>query len=505
MALGIDSLPAKKEAYGWAKTIVGWLVEPSAAVDEKRRRRLRLLSAYLLLMAANTFIGALMMRQQEAVMVLVLLIAGVALFLGYILSRTRYRGAAITIAVGIPAVPVLTMLFLNPERQEFMQQLPWLALPLFVCSLLLSLRSTIIIASVYVLVLSTLTFSLGIPGAVSAESLAYLIMIIFFVVAITAIRQQDQRELELQLHEREQAEDALKESEEKFSSVFKNSPIAICIVSVADSNFIETNESFTRFTGYSPQEIIGHTPVELSLFVSEQELNRMATELQENNKIYDQEFRSRRKSGEVRMGLFSAEVININGKPCVIMVIADITERKRAEQYQKDENHILTLMSQGTPLKDLLDAILLMGEARDPSIKGSVFLVDPAKKMLFQVAAPSLSEDFNELARKGFAIREGAGSCGTAAYRKQRVIVPDIGNSSWFHEEALEVTRRNNMLSCWSQPIMSSTGELLGTICSFGNKLGGPDEQDIATLEWSAQRRRHRYRAEAGRRRPERV
>ncbi len=488
MATGsVNRASARAAAHRLAKTFVAWLVEPFAAVDERQRRRLRLLSAFLLLMAANTYIGAAMMGEEESPMQAFMMVTASILTIGYGLSRTRYYGVATLVAISIPAVPIVAMLTLGPEPGAIAQQFPWLALPLLISSLLLSLRGTIIIASAYVLVISALTFSVGVPVPNSAESLAYILMIIFFVVVITAIRHQDQREIERQLHEREQAEEALRDSEEKFSSAFKNSPSSICIVSVATGNFTEINESFARFIGYPPQEIIGHTPNEMHLFVSEEELNRMATELQENNRIYNQEFQSRRKSGEVRLGLFSAEVINIGGKPYVIMVITDITERKRAEQYQKDENHILTMLSQGTPLKDLLDAILRMGELRDPCIKGSVLLVDPAKKMLGQAAGPSLPKDLKKLLANGLPIGEGVGACGTAAFRKKRVIVPDISNSPLFVEkEVINITGRNNMLSCWSQPIISSSGELLGTIANYGNKVGGPDEPNLATLEWSA-------------------
>lgn len=298
MATGsVNRASARAAAHRLAKTFVAWLVEPFAAVDERQRRRLRLLSAFLLLMAANTYIGAAMMGEEESPMQAFMMVTASILTIGYGLSRTRYYGVATLVAISIPAVPIVAMLTLGPEPGAIAQQFPWLALPLLISSLLLSLRGTIIIASAYVLVISALTFSVGVPVPNSAESLAYILMIIFFVVVITAIRHQDQREIERQLHEREQAEEALRDSEEKFSSAFKNSPSSICIVSVATGNFTEINESFARFIGYPPQEIIGHTPNEMHLFVSEEELNRMATELQENNRIYNQEFQSRRKSG----------------------------------------------------------------------------------------------------------------------------------------------------------------------------------------------------------------
>ena len=485
VSVPVNQAQVKAGAFRLAATIlVKWLVEPLAAVDEKQRRRLRLLSAFLLFTAINIFLGSL--GQNDAGMKSVLLVTGAIFCFGYGLSRTRYLIAATLIAIIVPAIPLIMQVILKVDPVGIAQHIPWLSLPLLVCSLLLPLRRTILVAAIYALAVVCFTVIAGIGAPVAFESLTYMFMIIFFVLTITAARRRDQHEIERQLHESEQTKVALRESEEKFSIAFKNSPIAICIVSVADGKFAEVNQGFAHFIGYPIEEIIGRSHIELSLFVNEEELNRMASVLQERGRLYNQEFLSRRKSGEVRLGLFSAEVLNIGGKPSVIMNIADITERKRAEQMQKDENHILMLLSQGAELNEILDAILRMGELRDTSIKGSVLLVDPAKRILVQAAGPSLSEEFKQLLANGLPIGEGVGSCGTAAHRKRRVIVPDIGNSPNFQGEVVAVTRRNNILSCWSQPIITSNGELLGTIANYGSRVGEPDEQNLAVLEWSA-------------------
>jgi len=132
--------------------------------------------------------------------------------------------------------------------------------------------------------------------------------------------------------ERKQTEAALRESEEKFSKVFSTSGNAICITSFKDDKFIEVNDSFTRFTGYTRQEVIGHNAAELDLWANKEELQHWLNTLQENGEAYNEEFHSRMKSGEIRVGLASAETINIGGEPYGLTVIADITERKQAEE-----------------------------------------------------------------------------------------------------------------------------------------------------------------------------
>ncbi len=132
--------------------------------------------------------------------------------------------------------------------------------------------------------------------------------------------------------ERKQMEMALRESEEKFSKAFRASANAICITSLKDNKFLEINESYSRFTGYTREEVIGHTAAELSLWVNTEELKRVHNKIQEEGKFKNMEFSSRMKSGEIRIGLGSAENINIGGELCRIAVITDITERKKAEE-----------------------------------------------------------------------------------------------------------------------------------------------------------------------------
>jgi PAS domain S-box-containing protein len=134
--------------------------------------------------------------------------------------------------------------------------------------------------------------------------------------------------------ERKQAEEALRESEERFAKVFRTSPDAITIVATDDSRMIDVNEGFTRFTGCTREEAIGKTPAELDLWAKPEEGKRMVGLLKKNTRFFNEEFACRTKSGEARVGLFSTEVINIGGRQCRMSVIKDITERKKLEEEQ---------------------------------------------------------------------------------------------------------------------------------------------------------------------------
>jgi|GEM_PF-479144 len=132
--------------------------------------------------------------------------------------------------------------------------------------------------------------------------------------------------------ERKQMEKAIQESEEKFSKAFRSSANSFAINKLKDGNFIEVNESFMSMTGYTREELIGHNATELNFWASEEEHERIVKKTRENEKVRNEQIKTRSKSGEIRTGLFSSEQITIGGEPCFINTITDITELKRAEE-----------------------------------------------------------------------------------------------------------------------------------------------------------------------------
>ena len=136
----------------------------------------------------------------------------------------------------------------------------------------------------------------------------------------------------LDITERKQAEDALRESEEKFSKAFRSSPDMIVITTVKDGTFVEVNDSFTENTGYTRKEVIGRRADELNIWVNKEDRLRMIGLLKEQGKVCQEEYEFRMKSGKIRLWLFSAEQINIGNEECIISITIDITERKEMEE-----------------------------------------------------------------------------------------------------------------------------------------------------------------------------
>jgi PAS domain S-box-containing protein len=294
------------------------------------------------------------------------------------------------------------------------------------------------------------------------------------------------RGVDTDITERLRAEKALKESETKFSAAFRFSPNTMAITRVKNGKFIDINDSHTRITGYTREEAIGHTSLELGIWAKEEDRIRMLEILKKKGYVNSEEFEFRMKNGDIRTWLFSAERITIGGEPCIISITVDITGRKRAEKLQKDENHVLMLLGQGVEIHELLEAIVRMGESHDPAIKCSVMFYDAQKHLLLPEAMPSLPASYRKLMENGIPIGPNLGTCGTAAHSKQRVIDPRIKDYTLFPKEVADQVVAHGLLACWSQPIIGTNGDLLGTIANYSSKTGNPSDNDIRVLEWSA-------------------
>jgi len=132
--------------------------------------------------------------------------------------------------------------------------------------------------------------------------------------------------------ERKRAESALKTSEEKFRKAFDVSPDAININRLDDGMYVSINRGFTRILGYTAEEVIGRTSIELGIWVDPGDRARLVQTLKQDGVVTNLEARFRAKDGSIRVGLRSAAMIDIEGVPHIIGVTRDITERNKAEE-----------------------------------------------------------------------------------------------------------------------------------------------------------------------------
>jgi two-component system, cell cycle sensor histidine kinase and response regulator CckA len=129
-----------------------------------------------------------------------------------------------------------------------------------------------------------------------------------------------------------QVEEELQENQKRFSTIFNASPIGTVITRISDSKIIDSNPAISTILGYPHDELIGRTTAEINVWVDTEQRDTMLKLLRENGTVHDFETKGHRKSGEIIDLLVSAEMIELSGTKCMLVLFYDITERKRMEK-----------------------------------------------------------------------------------------------------------------------------------------------------------------------------
>jgi PAS domain S-box-containing protein len=144
--------------------------------------------------------------------------------------------------------------------------------------------------------------------------------------------------------ERRRAEEALRQSEEHFSKAFRANPQPMSLTALDTGRYIDVNESFLAMSGYTREEVIGRTSLELQIWETPERRAQFVRELIETGSVRNVETRFRIKTGEIRILLSSSELLEIQGELCLIVASSDITERMAAQlAVRESENRFRTL------------------------------------------------------------------------------------------------------------------------------------------------------------------
>ena len=147
-------------------------------------------------------------------------------------------------------------------------------------------------------------------------------------------------------------------------------------------------------------------------------------------------------------------------------------------------HRVLAMIASGAPLRATLQTLLELVELEAPDMITSIHLIDASGRRLLHGAAPSLAEEFIRAA-DGIDIGPHAGSCGTAAWRREAVEVSDISTDPLclgFREVALA----HGLRACWSAPILCATGRLLGTFAIYYRTARQPDARHRELIDFAS-------------------
>jgi diguanylate cyclase (GGDEF)-like protein/PAS domain S-box-containing protein len=179
-------------------------------------------------------------------------------------------------------------------------------------------------------------------------------------------------------------------------------------------------------------------------------------------------------TGGITIAIFY--IIHINRR-----LARDITARKQSEQREQARNRVLQLLAHGASLATILEAIVRGVEQEYPAMLCSILLLDNGGRHLVTGAAPGLPDFYND-AFNEIEIGIGVNSCGTAAFTGQRFIVEDISTHPYWASYK-NLTSKAGLGACWSEPIRSASGKVLGIFAVYYREAHQPSDAEIRLIE----------------------
>lgn len=302
----------------------------------------------------------------------------------------------------------------------------------------------------------------------------------------TAELREKNRQLTFEVRERQAAEEALHDSRAQLQAILDSSPIGIGW-SEHDGRVSYVNSKFTELFGYTLEDV----PTVEEWFrrafsgevwdmVAERWARRIATLPEQTERTPVLELPVNCKDGTVRHVIVALSWVGERHLAC----FSDISDRWLAEQRDHARNATLEMIAKGAPLGQILEAIVRSVEAEDATSICSILLVDRDGRRLRTGAAPNLPDFYNQ-AVDGMRIRDGAGSCGTTAHTGRRVVVADIASHPYW-QKFKDVASRAGLSSCWSEPILSSQGRVIGTFAIYHRTPCTPGDSALQLIGYAA-------------------
>lgn len=253
---------------------------------------------------------------------------------------------------------------------------------------------------------------------------------------------------------------------------------------IVDDQVVFANEALCRLTGRSIEEIVGARPETLLVSDDQQTAAQRRKKLLAGDIEYPGEYLLLRPDQTVVPVEVRSRAVSWRGRPGLVSFVRNLTVQFRNEALLRGQTQVLQKLAAGRSLGDVLDGLVLTTEELFDGMKASVLLLDSDGESLVHGAAPSLPEDYNGHI-DGLKIGPNVGSCGTAAYRSERVVVEDT-QSDPLWSDYRELAVRFGLSACWSQPITSGSGQLLGTFAMYYAEAKGPSDAEIEVIEVAA-------------------
>jgi len=279
----------------------------------------------------------------------------------------------------------------------------------------------------------------------------------------------------------------LRESEERFSLAMQGANDGLWDWNLLTDDFYYSPR-WKSMLGYRENELGATLKAWKDLIHPDEKdevLERIYGYLEGREKNFEIEMRLRHKNGNWITVLSRASLVKREADMKPVRLVGthvDISERKKSEELQKSVSDILEMIVENVQVKDVFKTIINTFESRYPNMIGSILMVK--NNRLCNGVAPNLPDEFNK-AVQGLEIGPMVGSCGSAAFLRERIIVKDIATDPrWtsFRDLALSF----DLYACWSEPILNAEGDVLGTFAMYYNQPCAPGKDELNDISIAA-------------------
>lgn len=277
--------------------------------------------------------------------------------------------------------------------------------------------------------------------------------------------------------------------EVNYHSILAGSPDAVLLFDIDNALLIDTNHLAEKLFGM-PQATLLQGGIE-RVFPGRQADGQASTQLLQE-KMHDTlqgkivVFRAecRHREGHAIACEIRLMRLSVPGRQLVHARIIDLTERNLAEALRAGQNALLEMIAKGAPLVPTLDRLLLLIEGQSRGVYCSVMLLDEDGQRMHSVAGPSLPREYMDLL-EGVRIGAGVGSCGTAMFLGEAVVVSDIEHDPlWAPYRGMAAAF--GLRACWSQPIFGQDEQVLGSFAMYYREVRSPMPQELVLIDVAA-------------------
>jgi PAS domain S-box-containing protein len=282
--------------------------------------------------------------------------------------------------------------------------------------------------------------------------------------------------------QREQVERELIRQRAYLDELFELAPDAVALTTLSNLRILRINRAFTRVFGYTSEEAVGNSLRNLVVPDAFEPTLPDDPDLVAGRKVELEGIR-RRKDGTRFHAHITGQRIHLSDvEDAAYFVFTNVSARTEAEAVFAGEKRLLEIIAARVPLTTTLETICCLAEDVDRSLLTSILLLDCKRMQLRHGASPRLSPSYVD-ALDGTSVGLGSGPCAAAAHLGEQVISLDLAADERWSGETRALASAHGLRTCWSTPIMSSDGAVLGTFAVYPGESVSPTPEQRSGID----------------------